>query len=94
MLLDFLQPHMNVNNDEAFSVYPGKTLNPGDIIKGRTCRRLDVTRKIIIGDIPALIKAALDMQTFCLVQNVFDNCRVALWAATSRSKSAQKNFWW
>ena len=36
MLLDFLRPHMDVSDNEAFSVYPGKTNNPGDIIKGRT----------------------------------------------------------
>ena len=32
MLLDFLQPHMNVNSDQTFSVYPGRTNNLGDII--------------------------------------------------------------
>ena len=50
MLLDFLRPHMDVSDNEAFSVYPGKTNNPGDIIKGRTFRRLNVTRKIVIKD--------------------------------------------
>ena len=68
MLLDFLRPHMNVSDNEAFSVYPGKTNNPGDIIKGRTFRRLNVTRKIIIKDVPDLIKSALNMQTFALGQ--------------------------
>ena len=48
MLLGFLQPHMNVNSDQTFSVYPGKTHNPGVIIKGRTFRLLNVTRKIFI----------------------------------------------
>ena len=66
MLLDFLGPHMNVGENEAFSVYPGKSNNPGDIIKGRTFRRLNVTRKIGIKDVPSLIKTALDMQTFAL----------------------------
>ena len=61
MLLDFLRPKMNVANNEVFSVYPGKTNNPGDIIKGRTFRRLNVTRKILIQDVPGLIKSALDM---------------------------------
>ena len=50
MLLDFLRPNMNVSDNEAFSVYPGKSNNPGDIIKGRTFRRLNVTRKIVIKD--------------------------------------------
>ena len=66
MLLDFLRPRMNVSDDEAFSVYPGKSNNPGDIIKGRTFRRLNVTRKIVIKDVPDLIKSALNMQTFAL----------------------------
>ena len=66
MLLDFLTPHMNVNPDQTFSVLPGRTNNPGHIVKGRTFGRLNVTRKVLIGDIPALIRAALNMQTFCL----------------------------
>ena len=68
MLLDFLRPHMDVSDNEAFSVYPGKTNNPGDIIKGRTFRRLNVTRKITIKDVPDLLKSALNMQTFALGQ--------------------------
>ena len=66
MLLDFLRPKMNVSDDEAFSVYPGKSNNPDDIIKGRTFRRLNVTRKIVIKHVPELIKSALNMQTFAL----------------------------
>ena len=75
MLLDFLRPKMNVSDDEAFSVYPGKSNNPGDIIKGRTFRRLNVTRKIIIKDVPGLIKSALNMQTFALGQKCVRQCR-------------------
>ena len=75
MLLDFLRPNMNVSDDEAFSVYPGKSNNPGDIIKGRTFRRLNVTRKIIIKDVPHLIKSALNMQTFALGQKCIRQCR-------------------
>ena len=86
MLLDFLRPHMNVSDNEAFSVYPGKTNNPGDIIKGRTFRRLNVTRKIIIQDVPDLIRSALQMQTFALGQK----CLVeeAPWAALCPQPSA------
>jgi len=75
MLLDFLRPKMNVFDEEAFSVYPGKSNNPGDIIKGRTFRRLNVTRKIVIGDVPDLIKSALNMQTFALGQRCVRQCR-------------------
>ena len=46
--------------------YPGKSNNPGGLIKGRTFRRLNVTRKIVIKDVPSLIKTALDMETFAL----------------------------
>ena len=75
MLLDFLRPHMNGSDNEAFSVYPGKTNNPGDIIKGCTFRRLNVTRKIIIQDVPDLIGSALQMQTFALGQKCLRQCR-------------------
>eukprot|EP00435_Cladocopium_sp_Y103_P059821 s1366_g21.t1 len=66
MLLDFLRPKMNVNKEEVFSVYPGKSNQPGDLIKGHTFRRLNVTRKITIVDVPSLLTTALDMQTFAL----------------------------
>ena len=75
MLLDFLRPHMDVSDNEAFSVYPGKSNNPGDIIKGRTFRRLHVTRKITIKDVPDLIRSALNMQTFALGQKCIRQCR-------------------
>ena len=89
MLLDFLRPHMNVSDNEAFSVYPGKTNNPGDIIKGRTFRRLNVTRKIIIKDVPDLIKSALNMQTFALGQRCIRQCRGSPWAVMVVSISEQ-----
>ena len=75
MLLDFLRPKMNVYDDEVFSVYPGKSNNPGDIIKGRTFRRLNVTRKIVIKHVPDLIKSALNMQTFALGKRCVRQCR-------------------
>ena len=75
MLLHFLRPHMDVSDNEAFSVYPGKTNNPGDIIKGRTFRRLNVTRKITIKDVPDLLTSALNMQTFALGQKCIRQCR-------------------
>ena len=75
MLLDFLRPDMDISDNEAFSVYPGKTNNPGDIIKGRTFRRLNVTRKIVIKDVPDLVKSALNMQTCALGQKCIRQCR-------------------
>ena len=75
MLLDFLRPKVDVSDDEVFSVYPGKSNNPGDIIKGRTFRRLNVTRKITIKDVPGLLTTALNMQTFALGQRCIRQCR-------------------
>jgi len=57
---------MNVGGNDVFSVYPGKSNNPGDLIKGRTFRRLNVTRKVVIKDVPSLLTTALEMQTFAL----------------------------
>ena len=75
MLLDFLKPDMNVSDNEVFSVYPGKPNNPGDIIKGCTFRRLNVTKKITIRDVPQLLKSALNMQPFALGQKCIRQCR-------------------
>ena len=75
MLLDFLRPNMNVSNNEVFSVYPGQTNNPGDIIKGRAFRRLNVTRKITVKDVLDLLKSALNMQMFALGQKCIRQCR-------------------
>ena len=92
MLLDFLEPYMNVNPDQTFSVYPGRTNNPGDIIKGRTFRRLNVIRKLLIGDIPALIKAALNMQISVLDLSAFVNIVVAQWEALCHQPSASWSY--
>ena len=69
MLLDFLRPHMDVSDNEVFSVYPGRSNYPGDLIKGRTFRRLNVTRKIIITDVPDLLATALNIQIGTTVQS-------------------------
>ena len=71
LLLRFLSPHMSTGADEYFSVSPVKQNNPGDIIKGRTFRTLNVNRHIRIGDIPDLIVAALQMQNFQLGSRVY-----------------------
>lgn len=71
LLLRFLTPHMSTGAHEYFSVSPVKQNNPGDIIKGRTFRTLNVNRHIRIGDIPSIIVAALQMQNFQLGSLVF-----------------------
>ena len=71
ILLQFLAPHMSTGEDEYFSISPVKQNNPGDIIKGRTFRKLNVNRLLRIGDIPSLIVAPLQMQHFQLGSRVY-----------------------
>lgn len=71
ILLRFLEPHLSVDENEYFSVSRVKQNNPGDIIKGRTFRTLDVNRHLRIGDIPSLIVAVLQMQNFQLGSRVY-----------------------
>ena len=70
---------MDVSGKEVFSVYPGRSNNPGDLIKGRTFRRLNVTRHIIIKDVPELLTTALNVQTFRLGQRWVRQLRVVQW---------------
>ena len=71
MLLRFLEPVMSVNSNEYFSISPFKQNNPGDIVKGRLFRTLNVNRHIKIGDAPELIIAALQMRNFQLGSKVY-----------------------
>ena len=71
MLLRFLEPLMSVHENEYFSISPVKQNNPGDIVKGRIFRTLNVNRHIRIGDVPELIIAALQMQNFQLGSKVY-----------------------
>ena len=66
MLLEFLRPHMDVSDNEVFSIYPGRSNNPGDLIKGQTVRRFNVTE---------LRATALNMQTFRLKQRCIRQLR-------------------
>ena len=71
----FLSKLMNTDDDQVFSVSPVKDNQPGDTIKGRTYRRLNVTRKIKIGDIPLIITTALNMRAFQLGTKTFQQDR-------------------
>ena len=51
LLLKFLNHIMNTHPDELLSVNPKKGNSAGDVVKGRTCRQLNVTGKIFIRDI-------------------------------------------
>ena len=71
----FLSKRMNTNDDQVFSVSPIKDNQPGDTIKGRTYRRLNVTRKIKVGEIPLIITTALNMRAFQLGTKTFQQDR-------------------
>ena len=71
----FLSKLMNTDDDQVFSVSPIKDNQPGDTIKGRTYRRLNVTRKIKIGEIPLIITTALNMRAFQLGAKTFQQDR-------------------
>ena len=71
LVLHFLTHKMDLNPEAYFSIFPNKANNPGDLIKGRTFRSLNVTRKLKIGDITELIISSLQMQSFSLGSNVY-----------------------
>ena len=71
----FLSKLMNTDDDQVFSVSPVKDNQPGDTIKGRTYRRLNVTRKIKIGEIPLIITTALNTRAFQLGTKTFQQDR-------------------
>ena len=64
LTLQFLSTLMSTGPDEIISVKatPGNTT--GDVVKGRTCRTLNVTRKIFIRDIERIILMSLKMTQF------------------------------
>ena len=75
LTLHFLSSTMNTQPDELFSVKPSVGNQQGDVVKGRTCRTLNVTRKIYIRDIEPIIRASLDMTQFSIGTAVFQQIR-------------------
>ena len=71
----FLSSTMNTQADELFSVKPSVGNQQGDVVKGRTCRTLNVTRKIYIRDIEPIIRASLEMTQFSIGTAVFQQIR-------------------
>ena len=47
----------------------------GDVVKGRTCRTLNITRKIFIRDIEPIIRMSLEMTQFSIGTAVFQQIR-------------------
>ena len=72
LTLHFLSSTMNT---QLFSVKPSVGNQQGDVVKGRTCRTLNVTRKIYIRDIEPIIRASLDMTQFSIGNAVFQQIR-------------------
>lgn len=66
---------MSTGPDEILSVNPKKGNTPGDVVKGRTCRTLNVTRKIYIRDIESIITMSLQMTQFSIGNKVFEQIR-------------------
>ena len=75
LTLHLLSSMMNTQPDELFSVKPSLGNQHGDVVKGRTCRTLNVTRKIYIRDIEPIIRASLEMTQFSIGTAVFHQIR-------------------
>ena len=75
LTLQFLSTLMSTDPDEIISVKatPGNTT--GDVVKGRTCRTLNVTRKIFIRDIERIILMSLKMTQFSIGTSVYEQIR-------------------
>ena len=75
LTLQFLSTIMSTDPDEIISVKatPGNTT--GDVVKGRTCRTLNVTRKIFIRDIERIILMSLKMTQFSIGTSVYEQIR-------------------
>ena len=75
LTLQFLSTLMSTGPDEIISVKatPGNTT--GDVAKGRTCRTLNVTRKIFIRDIESIILMSLKMTQFSIGTSVYEQIR-------------------
>ena len=66
---------MSTNPDEIISVKPTTGNMTGDVVKGRTCRTLNVTRKIFIRDIELIILMSLKMTQFSIGSSVYEQIR-------------------
>ena len=75
LTLKFLSSIMSTDPDEIISVKatPGNTT--GDVVKGRTCRTLNVTRKIFIRDVERTILMSLKMTQFSIGTSVYEQIR-------------------
>ena len=75
LTLKFLSSTMSTNPDEIISVKATPTNTTGDVVKGRTCRTLNLTRKIFIRDIERIILMSLKMTQFSIGDSVYAQIR-------------------
>ena len=75
LTLKFLSPIMSTDPDEIISVKATTGNTTGDVVKGRTCRTLNVTRKIFIRDIDRIIRMSLKMTQFSIGTSVYEQIR-------------------
>ena len=66
---------MNTDPDEIISVKATTGNHTGDVVKGCTCRTLNVTRKIFIRDIERIIRMSLKMTQFSIGTSVYEQIR-------------------
>ena len=66
---------MSTDPDEIISVKATTGNTTGDVVKGRTCRTLNVTRKIFIRDIERIILMSLKMTQFSIRTSVYEQIR-------------------
>ena len=64
LMLQYLTSTMSTHPDEIISVKPSTGNHAGDVVKGRTCRTLNVTRKIYIRDVEPIIVLFVQMTQF------------------------------
>ena len=75
LTLKFLSSIMSTEPDEIISVKATTGNTTGDVVKGRTCRTLNVTRKILIRDIERIILMSLKMTQFSIGTSVYEQIR-------------------
>ena len=64
LMLQYLTSTMSTHPDEIILVKPSTGNHAGDVVKGRTCRTLNVTRKIYIRDVEPIIVLFVQMAQF------------------------------
>ena len=75
LTLKYLSSIMSTDPDEIISVKATTGNTTGDVVKGRTGRTLNVTRKIFIRDIERIILMSLKMTQFSIGTSVYEQIR-------------------